>query len=421
MLGTSSSRWGSQRTDNSAQHSDAHTSNRDYREYRQDSDRDDRNYCQEEEQDKPEPKQSLSGLRAFMAQKRIFVKTQFISEGAITFLKVHLEGIGEDILIYFPSKYIVAPDVNLPILEIVPYELTDDDMMSLHRQDEKDTNNTYGEIVIDELKDQDSFSSDSYKPIALDNTKEHAIRKSLFKYQLQLQKFRACTEHIKYKFAILRDDSLSVIDRHNETGCYSIKGNNKILSNIIDSKTDNVIVIPHELYILTDLPSFYEKIDELSSDVIKLYKNFYATLNVAHTKQTALAEHRFKNYSLLIKSFLADYAKNAKFLDHIGTLTSQLEKSIAQERQLIEKVKIIEGHKNTSLNNETENSFKMSKVEEELNKARDVKTRTTKLLQEVKQRYNAFLLTFDFTVSEVCKNLKAIETTLAGMNIKLDR
>lgn len=369
------------------------------------------------------PNYTLSALRQFMARKKLFVKTQFItSDDTIAFIRVYIESIGEDILVYFPSKYSVPRESgSIPAIDIIPYDLTDEDLLSINSHDEQESKGNYTELGnFDDLKDKDSYASDSYQPISIENNKEHQVRKSLLMYHKQLDKFRASTAHIKYKFSIMTNNVLSVINRHNEPESYLIKTTNTLVPDIIDSKTDAVIKIPHELYILIDLPSFFDKMDQISTEVIKVYRTFYAMLGRAHTKQTALAEYRFKHYNLLISRLVAEYNKNTKYLDLISSLVGQLEKSVEQENELIRKLDIINrGGDGATMSKDESKSFKLDKTERDLAKIREVKTKTTTLLHEIKTKHNAFLLTFDTTISTLCKNLREIEKAVGDLGLKM--
>jgi hypothetical protein len=378
------------------------------------------------EEHRPEPREetsnySLAALRQFMSRKRLFIKAQFVtSDDTVAFVKVHVESIGENILVYFPSKYVVPREEgSIPAFDIVPYDLTDEDMAALNSAEEQENKDAYAELVIDDLKDRDSFASDSYRPISLENNKEHQVRKALAGYHNQLDKFRRATTHIKYKFAIMTNSVLSVISRHNETESYLIKTQATLVPPVVDSKTETVVPIAHQLYIVVDLPSFFEKMDQVAGDIITVYRNWYAMLSRAHTKQTAMAEQRFKNYQLLIGRLIGEYNKNAKFLDLIASLTTSLEKSVEQETQLLQKLDLVQRGQDGSMSKDESRSFKLDKIETDLAKVREVKTKTTTLLQEIKARYNAFLLTFDAAISVVCKNLREIERVMGDLGLRI--
>jgi hypothetical protein len=378
------------------------------------------NYSDKDEEperdvEKKSPKYTLNSLKKYLASKRFFIKAQFVSENNIVFIKVHCETIGEDLIIYFPSAYNVPKEAgNIPIVDIIPYDITEQDILSVYQQEEKKTNENYSELRMDDLEDNDSFA-EHFKPIAIDNNRDHAIRKMLVRYDKQLNKFCTCTAHLKYKFAILNNDILAVINRYNDTECYKIISNETLVSNMIDSKNDTVINIHHELFIMIDLPSFYEKMDQVPQDIIKIHKKFYATLNRAHVKQTALTEYRFKTYQPIIEKMMTEYSKNNKFIDMMGSLTTALDKSLQQEKQILEKIKIVQGQ--NSIGVDSEHSFKISKNEQDLQKIREVKTKTIKLLHEIKTKYHNFLLTFDSSITETCSYLKQIEDSLKLLNI----
>lgn len=384
------------------------------------SDRPSSGFADESSHSEPERQYSLQPLRELLARKGIIVKSQFVtSDNTVAFVKILIESIGESILVYFPSKYLVPREDSLPVVDIVPYDLTDEDKALLNLGEEQETREAYNELIIDDLKDKDSLTSESYVPLSLNNNKEHQIRKALFAYHNQLENFKRSTAHIKYKFAVLTNNSLSIINRHNETESYIVKGQTSLILPVVDSKSETLISIPHEFYILIDLPSFFEKLDQVSTEVISVYRNWYFLLNRAHTKQLALAEHRFKNYQLLVQRLLSEYNKNSKFLDLIGTLTIQMEKSVEQENQLIQKLEIINRGQSETMTTDQSKSFKLNKVEQDLVKIREVKRKTGTLLREIKVRYNSFLLTFDSTMGVLCKNLRQMESAIGELGLKI--
>lgn len=384
------------------------------------SDRPSSGFADESSHSEAERQYSLQPLRELLARKGIIVKSQFVtSDNTVAFVKILIESIGESILVYFPSKYLVPREDSLPVVDIVPYDLTDEDKALLNLGEEQETREAYNELIIDDLKDKDSLTSESYVPLSLNNNKEHQIRKALFTYHNQLENFKRSTAHIKYKFAVLTNNSLSIINRHNETESYIVKGQTSLILPVVDSKSETLISIPHEFYILIDLPSFFEKLDQVSTEVISVYRNWYFLLNRAHTKQLALAEHRFKNYQLLVQRLLSEYNKNSKFLDLIGTLTIQMEKSVEQENQLIQKLEIINRGQSETMTTDQSKSFKLNKVEQDLVKIREVKRKTGTLLREIKVRYNSFLLTFDSTMGVLCKNLRQMESAIGELGLKI--
>jgi len=365
---------------------------------------------------------TLKKLKEFMALKNFYVTRQFVLENNIVFLKVYVETIGDYILVYFPSKYSVPKESsNIPVTDITSYELSSSDILAYYTGENDDE--SYSEVDFSEGKDLNGFANESYKSIDMDGMKDSILRKKAIKYTNQMNKFKNCTAKIKYKFGILTNEIMCVINRHNETECYQVLNGQGLVSNIVDSKTDELHSIQHELYVLIDLPSFYEKINTVPEEIIKLYKHFYAILAKSHTKQTSLAEHRFKNYQNLVGKMVQMYNKNNKFLDMLDGLTSSLNKSIAQEEQIKQKINVIESQKDqpSQIAKDTENSFKLSKNEQELQKVKGLKHKTMKLLHEIKSQYQNFLLSYDSAISEIAKDLGTIEVNMYSLGISLDK
>lgn len=72
------------------------------------SDRPSSGFADESSHSEPERQYSLQPLRELLARKGIIVKSQFVtSDNTVAFVKILIESIGESILVYFPSKYLV--------------------------------------------------------------------------------------------------------------------------------------------------------------------------------------------------------------------------------------------------------------------------------------------------------------------------
>jgi len=365
------------------------------------------------------PKYSLKKLRDFFSSKKMSIVQQFVNDNIIIFIKLYIESIGEYILLYFPSKYNISKDSSIPSIEIVSYDLMDIDYLQLQQYEENETNEHYSELQLDEFSDDVSID-DHYRPIDIKGNSDNIIRKKMVSYINQLKKFRNCTQKIPYKFGVLTNDILCNINRHNEIDSFIIKdGGGCIVNNIIDSKSETIYKIEHDLHVIIDLPSFFEKINQAPTDIIKLYKYFYNMLNKAHTKQVAIAGQSLKNYQNMVNNFTSLYVSKQKFLDLMGTLTSSLEKSINQEEEIMEKISIINKNKDdvSTITADKERSFKMSKNEQELIKIKEVKKKTIILLQEVKRKYHDFMLSFDSCINVIIHNLRIIENNFKILGI----
>jgi len=194
-----------------------------------------------------------------------------------------------------------------------------------------------------------------------------------------------------------------------------------LVPNIIDNKKDVIIPIDHDLLVCIDLPSFYDKIDVVQDDMLKIYRNLYGILNRAHVKQTAMLEFKMKNYQQIVNMLRGMYKEKYKLLEILGKLTQTLEQAVNQENKLAQKIKVIRettGHSTLSL--DKERSFKLSKTENDLLKVREVKKKTCILIQEVKRKFNNFIINYDFVVSDTVRNLKNIEMdmNIFGIDIK---
>lgn len=373
----------------------------------------------ESSRDESPQEYTLSKLKAFLASKKFFITRQFVSGESVIYIKVYCESVGENILVYFPSKYNILPEIGtIPITDINSYELTDSDLLSVYKKEEEDMAGQYKELQLDELKDVRSFTEDNYKPIDIEGSITD-IRKKIVRYNAQLNKFKIFTSKLKYKFSIITNNILCSINRHNDIDSYIIKNGRGLVPNIIDVKTETVEKIEHELYIVIDLPSFYEKLTYISTDLIKLYKSFYSSLTSTHTKQTAIVQTKFKNYQQIVLKMSTLYDQKSKYLTLLDSLTTSLEKTLQKETQLNESISILNKDESTTstLTSDKNKSFKINKYEQDLSKLQTIKKKTVDMLQELKRKMHSFLVSFDHTITETHRDLVNIEERMKLMGI----
>jgi hypothetical protein len=352
---------------------------------------------------------NIHKLREFLKTKSMFITRIFIEEDTILFLGILIENIGEEILLYVPSKYTILPpsDSSLPIFELEVEENIDD-------IDNSSKNESYDEIHDNNLYDENTFAfdalTDDYKPINIQKPKQN---RDLPRFKYQLEKFRNCVAHIRYKIGIINNNNIAVINRHNEIDIYSI---------IEDERSEKEIK-KSNLILVIDLENFYKKLDTVSDDIINVYKTFYAVLHKAHTKQTNILEGRMKNYQMITVQLTILYAQKSKFLDLMDTLTSSITKAQRKEKQILNILDEVEKKRseNKTLSSEVDRSFKLTKTEKELQDCRIIKTKAIKTLKEIKQNYNQFLLDYDYSVGQSIKKLGEVTNLLNNMGISMDK
>ncbi len=356
---------------------------------------------------------NLVYLRDFLSKKGYHINKVFIVDNLICFLILFVESIGEHIFVYVPSKYKIEFDkeknTDIPAYELIPYQLEDSDL--LHHQN--NIKEYYGEINNEELRDEASYTNslqkDNYKAINIEFEKESDTKRELIRFSKLLEKIKNCTSHTSYKFLVLTDKILCMIDRRNDVDCFIISDGKNLVNN------------SHELYVMIDLEKFYTKIDQIGPDVILLYKHFYNILNTTHTKMTALAESKIKTYQNLTQKAIKEYNQKHKLLTLIESLTKSLEKTLGQEKKLsdlFEKVKE-EKDRINSVSKDTELSFRYTKLEKDLQNIREIRTKINSKLKELKDIYHHFLLDYDYAIYNCVEKLGEInaEFKLLGIDV----
>lgn len=373
----------------------------------------------EEKQDREYP---LKTLKDFLLSNKYFIMRQFIgSDENVLFLKIYCESIGEPFLLYIPSKYFIRPEEGgSPITKIEDYDISEADLLSYYQGEEDKNNDSFNDIELDCLKDADSYAESQFKPIDLDNKNDYATRTKTIRYNRQLNKFKYCTSKSPYKFSILSNETLCVINRHNSVDNYLVRDSKNIISNIIDNSTNIITTIDHDFYIIIDLPSFYDKINNVPDDILKIQKTFYGIISKIHTTQTKIAQHKLQYSQFYLAGLNSTYIQKSKLLTEIDKLNAIITLSLDKERQLYDTIVILKTAATNSTSTSTGDSdrvFKIKKNEEELKKTREVKKKTAELLTEIKRKWNNFLLNYDTAIFKSCESLATIETEMKTIGI----
>jgi len=354
---------------------------------------------------------TINNLIVYLEENNMYVTHQFVTENTISFIKIMIEKTGESILIYFPSKYNIYPDKTYPISELIPYELSEDDYLNLYKTDELDI----------KTNQEDTNEADNYDSFDLnEGKKENKIRKNIIRYNNQLEKFKNCFGKLKYKITIYNNEVFCSINRHNEIDCYILKNEVPLVKNYVDKKKEIIYPIEQEFYFMIDLNNFYDKINDLPDDISEIYKNFYRILTSAHTKYTLSTEQKLKNYNQLISKIVNTYNTKHQFLQLINNLSDSLNKANDQEDIIVKKLEQIQSKESiNALQSKTQNGIKLSKTEKDLNNIKIIKRNIIKNLQELKTKFNSFIITFDHVISTVSKRLKLVDSEFNLIGIKM--
>ena len=343
---------------------------------------------------------SLKQLKEYMKMNNFLIINQFIYDDTIIFIQVKNETIGENILIYFPSKYNILLEEDIPSIDISSVDLSEEDIFLISQEEKDSSKEDFKELQLNSIISEQI--DENYNEIKL-NKSETQIKRQLFEHTQQLDKFKNFVKNIPYKMAILTNNTLCVINRHNTIDCYNIQGKRQLIKHLID-KGDKTVNIEKELYIMIDLENFFEKIKQFPDDILSFYKHFYKSLSDIHTKQTSNADIQLKVQLAIINKMKTSYETKSKYLELISKFNKSLEQCINKERKLME--------------DETDNKdYILSQNETELENIRRVKADILKNIIELKAKYNNFIINYDYAIADINKSLKRIQGVMTNLEL----
>lgn len=338
----------------------------------------------------PEPKYTLKKLEDIMKSKGYHIDHEFVLDNNIIFIRVIVESTGDKILVYFPSKYSISHDENRGInrqwTKLNQYE--EDESETINISGDED----YKEIELGAVKSLD-ISDANYEEIKIDGEKNRKIRKYINQHISQLENFKRCTVNIPYKFSILTNSTLCVINRHNDTESYILDRDVDIIEELYDPKTKKTEKILQEFYVTIDLKNFYEKMTTLSSDIININKDFYNKINEIHTKRIVKIGNVFSTYQNMIHRMIQSHSNN-KFHSVISNLTDTIQLANVKEKSILSR------------------NMPSSISTIDLKKISQAREQSIKMLNDVKLKYHSHMIQLDYIIGEITKNTKELENTI---------
>jgi hypothetical protein len=198
-----------------------------------------------------------------------------------------------------------------------------------------------------------------------------------------------CVEDLKYKICIETDNIFCILNNKNKIKCFE-KDTNK--SNSSNYK---------KIFVTIDMENFYNNINKINIDMLKIEEELYRIINSSHNNQIAIIKTHMKNFNNN-KTILEDYSKyRNKLSDKIISISSKLKAVSIKELELTRQIK-----DETSANITT--NLKQNDIKAEIIKIQDLKKEAMDILIKLKSNYDNYILNFENVLIENIKLLKQV-------------
>ena len=331
---------------------------------------------------------SVENLSSYLDKKNFYIIRIYSIGGSCSFIRVICGDTGDDLVISIPFKY---PMKSSDAVELVQFTDTEIDDRFVGSRDIKES---YNQITINGLEDDKLYLDpaeadrliEQYQAIDIDGESSDILKENIVSYKQQLDRLKYCTNNIKYKLCIVTSSSFCTINRNNNTECYAVKKGKPVTNE------------DKELCIIIDLENFYDKVDNIHTDINRVYKNLYDIMGRAHKKQTAIISSRLRQYQALSDNLSKRYKLKEKYEESIKSINNTLAKIKRQEKDLKKQISNTTNNTDNSLIASTTRSFTAKKLEEDYNKLLQFKDESVNLLSDIKTEYNNFVLDFDYAL-----------------------
>lgn len=347
---------------------------------------------------------SIENLSSFLTSKKYSILAQYIINGLCKFLLIYNES-GDEFLISISSNRNIQHDSslsdNFEIVQFTDFNCTNNDQIDV-----------YSEINSDELKNKENDFLDpeeadkmmeQYQEISIDTEKSEILKKNMIDYKSQLQRLKLCTTNIKYKLGIITKSCLGVINSSNTIETFAIKKSNPK----IDENKNLVVII--------DIETFFESADYIHKDIRRVINNLYTILDKAHMSESVKISKKIKN--LQSTSFIKVYEQKKKYIKGIDKLQSTISKIKRQERDFQMKLNKIKDTKSLTSIDAENNTFKIKRLEEDLEKIQKFKIESANILADLRMEYNNFILNMDYSFFDMIKLFGNITSDLQKIGV----
>lgn len=350
---------------------------------------------------------SIENLTSYLDSKQFRIIQLYSINGSCSFIRVVCGDTGDDLVISIPFKYPMKSDKAIELVQFTDTEVDDRFVGS------RDVKESYNEIKISGLEDDNLYLDpkeadrllEQYQAIDIDSESTDTLKDNIVAYKRQLDRLKFCTNNIKYKLCIVTPSSFCTITRQNGIECFAVKRGRP-------QKNED-----KDLCIVIDLENFYDKVDNIHSDITRVYKNLYDILGRAHLKQTTVLSARVRQYQQLSTTLIEKYKKKEKYEKSITSLNEVLSKIGKQESTLRKQLKELTNEKGGSLSLSTNKSFRIKSIEDDHDKLLKFKEDSIKLLTDIKSEYNNFVLDFDYSLFDSIRLFNQITSNFVKIGV----
>lgn len=329
---------------------------------------------------------SMNKLQELLLNKGFVASKFFIMDGDCFFIELFSLNSADVFLLYIPSKYTfnMEPGNNAYKIKYIDMNSTDNitdeyagapDNMDVAAVYDAGIQLSPGSDKIAEHLEDNYKQQISLKDISKEDT-EHL--KGIYR---QMKRLRYCVQNLKYKIGVVYKNYMCVIRRDDSIDCIHVK----------HYPRHNF----KRLMIIMDLEMFYEKNENVLTDIDSVRNGIYHVLQKNQGSHTRLINKLMENKKDIDSITTQSEVKKKQYDQLSAKLQRMFEIMIKSEKDVMEKIFQLEKHANKGLQSDISRVHQKTQYEKELEKINVVKGEVVKALLQVREKRETAFLSID--------------------------
>ncbi len=317
---------------------------------------------------------SISKLEKLLAIQGFTASKYYIVHGFCSYVEVISVTNADTFLLFIPSKYKFKMDHGTDTYKIRYIQMDNIDKSTAENYvgspDNIALEKAYTEIetltndgyTYNDDENLSSHLEEAYRrPIYLKDINKEDTKdvRDVFR---QLRRLKYCVQNIKHKLSIIFKNYLCVLSRSDNVDCFLIKHY---------PKSDQRKLLP-----LIDLELFYQKLENIASDVSNIKKGVFRVLDKNQDMHTRNLKKMLEEKNDILALSINVHLNKSKYDAYIHKFQGLLTNTIEREKQLVTKLYNINSNGDSSIkgfHTDITRAHQKGKIEDELSNIDRVK------------------------------------------------
>lgn len=326
---------------------------------------------------------SLSKLKELLTSKGYRMTKLFTLDKSLFLTEIYSSKTADTFYLYIPSKYTIDVKDKENVYKLKNISIENTENIADEYAEEPNLQNLY-ETNINLLPGKEGVETHLQNNYRQDiklgdiSRDDNEILKATYR---QLKRLRYCVQNIPYKIAIQYSNYILPIRRDDSIDLYLIKNFSRDPSK--------------RIFIIVDLETFYEKTDIISEDIKTVRESIYNVLERNQNNHGKMIEKIIENKKDILNIPTLAQVKKNSYDRLIKNLENMLIVVIEAEKNILDKLTLINHNIGEGLHNDINRVHEKSKLEKERENLADIKNNIIVLFDLLRKKKENTILIID--------------------------